>query len=109
MIAARLVPEGTGPVHAFADRLRRALVARSAPSTHPSEPVLAHVYCRDDENGVSLILYVQAGDSDVAESGARRLLAEVLAEDAGMAGWTLAHCAASPISPVAAPDESGLF
>ncbi|MGW5262115.1 hypothetical protein ACWEQG_14150 [Microbispora sp. NPDC004025] len=61
---------------------------------------MAHVYCRGDDNGISLILYMQAKDLYQAEADARELIGTTMASIDGMAGWTITHCGADLISPV---------
>lgn len=100
IIAARILPEATASHHASPDLLQRMLIATAESSFRETGPALAHVYCRGDENGISLILYVQAKDLDQAETGARELLREAMEKTGGMTGWTIAHCSADLISPV---------
>ncbi|GLX05644.1 hypothetical protein Misp03_25710 [Microbispora sp. NBRC 16548] len=100
IIAARLLPGSTAPHEASPDLLQRALIAKAESTLREAGPALAHVYCRGDDNGISLILYMQAKDLYQAESGARELLGETMASIGTMAGWTIAHCGADLISPV---------
>ncbi|WP_327088499.1 hypothetical protein OIE66_40320 [Nonomuraea sp. NBC_01738] len=91
VITARLTPTGAGlPLEI--ERLRTSLNAWRGPVR------LGHAYVRGDADGVSLVLFLNGADLPQAESGARALLSDTLAGDAGMAGWTVSHCGADLIS-----------
>ncbi|MFF4121947.1 hypothetical protein ACFYYP_00300 [Microbispora rosea] len=100
IIAARLLRGSTASHHASPDLLQRTIIATAESSFRETGPALAHVYCRGDDNGISLILYMQAKDLGQAENGARELLREAMEKTDGMTGWTIAHCSADLISPV---------
>ncbi|MDR8414098.1 hypothetical protein MTP10_35885 [Nonomuraea sp. 3-1Str] len=92
VITARLAPTIPGSPPLDTERLHSSLTAFKGSIS------VGHAYIRRDDGGISLVLYLIGADLPQAENGARALLQEALANDAGLAGWVVAHCGADLIS-----------
>jgi hypothetical protein len=92
VITARLTRTGSDRPPLEIDRLRTSL------NGWRGQVSLEHAYVRSDDDGVSLVLFLNGTSLPEVESGARALLSETLGSDAGMAGWIVVHCGADLIS-----------